>query len=115
LASRVIVDPFEYLAKEVLGELGHLGRVTRAVTQRGAGSHATKASRLGADHAVLESPQEHGDFDPHRAIVRMRLVEHEEAPGARCRAIEKRTVPGSQQQVLQHRVVRDQDVRRGSA
>ena len=120
LAGRVVRVPRERRVEQLRREVHDR---FRAVAHGGAGRDHLK--RRGAfqrnrrsflmEGLVLETAQQHADFLGFRPVVDVGLVEDHEPPVAAVRALEQVHVCRAKQQVLQHRVVGEQQVRRGLA
>ena len=67
---------------------------------------------LGNLEARLEPADEAGEIRALRAIERVQFIDHEPVQGSRAIQPPKALVPGANQQVVQHLVVRQEDVRR---
>ena len=103
----------ERLAEEVLGEHCDLGHIFLGADGggRGVAMKLRQLARLGFD-ASLQAAQQVRDLGSERAGVDMGLVDGNVPPVSAEGPSEQRRVLGTQQEVLEHRVVGEQDVRR---
>ena len=116
----------EVVAEDGTREADHLRRVALIPEGRGRRNRSDPAERpgaLGVGERVAgqialqreaKAPQQHRDVGALRAVVGVELVQHEVLQAARA-LLPDRPVLVAQQQLVQHLVVREQDVRRGVA
>gem|GEM_PF-5139442 len=100
--------PLERRVEEQPGRERH--HRLRVVADGGAGGDALQAA-AGGD-PVAQAAQQHRQFGGLGPVVDVRLVQGDEPPVPGVLALEQVEVGGAQQQVLQHRVVGEQQVRR---
>ena len=100
--------PLERRVEEQPGRERH--HRLRVVADGGAGGDALQAA-AGGD-PVAQAAQQHRQLGGLGPVVDVRLVQGDEAPVPGVLALEQVEVGGAQQQVLQHRVVGEQQVRR---
>ena len=110
LARRVAVHPLERGVEQLGGEVRHR---LRMVADGGArGDRLERRVVLAAPDAFAEPAQQHADLLGLGAVVDVRLVEHDEPPVPAVLSLEQFHVGRAEQQVLEHRVVGEQQVRR---
>ena len=110
LARRIAVYPLERGVEQLGGEVRHRPRM---VADGGArGDRLERRVVLAAPDAFAEPAQQHADLLGLRPVVDVRLVEHDEPPVAAVLSLEQFHVGRAEQQVLEHRVVGEQQVRR---
>ncbi len=112
LSGRVRLAPLERLAKELLGEFHELRVVLHAAPQRCTGGETPQPAPLALQHPVLQSPKQVGHLGSLSTVVDVGLVQHEELPAPGVRTVEERSVVGTEEEVLQHGVVGEQQMRR---
>ena len=112
LAAGVILDPFEGHREEAAGKFCYLWEIGAAAAQRGAGGKGLQLLAVTPGYTVLEATQEQGDLGGTGPVVHVCFVQDDEAPVHAGGAIEQGGVIGPQEQVFQHSVVCEQDVRR---
>ena len=79
--------------------------------QRGRGPDADQVPLRRAE-PVLQPPQQQGEVRALRPVEGVHLVDHQEAQRLRVVLLPERLVPAAQEQVVEHLVVREQDVGR---
>src|SRR4051812_27482889 len=109
---RILVIPFEWFVEERAGVFEELREILAATSQRCARRKALQSSAFGGHHPVADATEQHRDLGSGGAVIDMRFVQGDGAPVAARLAVEQGTVTWSEQQVLEHREVREQDRRR---
>ena len=78
---------------------------------RAGGDAPERSAPSSVTQALLQAPDQHSHFHALGAAILVRLVEDDELPMLASSVVEQGTVVRADQQVLQHRVVGQQDVR----
>ncbi len=110
LAAWIARLPLERGVEQLAGEVHDRGRV---VADRGAGRDGLQCAAPG--HPVVQPAQQHAELLGLGAVVHMGLVQDQEPPVPAVDPLEQVHVRRAEQQILQHGVVGEQQVRRAGA
>src|SRR5438876_3602113 len=106
---------FEWFAKQARGKLGNAGLASLVADECRAGGDATKRFCAASfPNPLLEASKKHPHFDALRAAILVCLVNDQKRPPLGVSIVEQRAVVWAQKEILQHGIVREQNVRRFS-